>query len=159
MGGWSETDIKCKKHPKQRQSPGVCSACLRERLSQLSTHNNKITTASSCSSSLSTSVYSSGATSSYSSPIHHHHHHRAGSMSMKGPISFLIRGNDDGLMRSKSMAFVAREGMDNGMDRRINKKKTKKSGFWSKLINGSSVKRKHMKEMMKQSKQVNQMVY
>ncbi|PIA52023.1 hypothetical protein AQUCO_01000126v1 [Aquilegia coerulea] len=160
MGGWSETDIKCKKHPKQRQSPGVCSACLRERLSQLSTRNNKITTASSCSSSVSTSMYSSGATSSYSSPIHHHHHHhRGGSMSMKGPISFLIKGDDGLMMRSKSMAFVAREDhMDIGMDRRINKKK--KSGFWSRLINGSSVKRKHMKkEIMKQSKQVNQMVY
>ncbi|CAL1412968.1 unnamed protein product [Linum trigynum] len=30
----SAVNIRCKKHPKHRQSPRVCSACLREKLSQ-----------------------------------------------------------------------------------------------------------------------------
>ncbi|KAK9181439.1 hypothetical protein WN944_024576 [Citrus x changshan-huyou] len=29
------TVIKCRKHPKHKQSPGVCSLCLRDELSQL----------------------------------------------------------------------------------------------------------------------------
>ncbi|KAF9612048.1 hypothetical protein IFM89_037967 [Coptis chinensis] len=143
--GWSETDIRCKKHPKQRQSPGVCSACLRERLAQLTSRNNKITTASSCSSSLSSSAYSSVSSSYISSPVHY----RVGSTSMKGPISFLIK-DDDGLVRSKSMAFIARTRVDDMVVERRNKKK--KSSFWSRLIHGTSGKRKYVKEILKHSK-------
>ncbi|KAL5705130.1 hypothetical protein ACHQM5_023472 [Ranunculus cassubicifolius] len=150
-----DMNIRCKKHPKQRQSPGVCSACLRERLSQLSTRNNKITaTTSSFSSSLSSSSMYSSVSSSPSSPSHY----RVGSTSMKGrPISFLIKG-EDGLIRSKSVAFISSsrtktiDDLSIGLESR-NKKK-KKSGFWSRLLNGSNGKRRNMKEVVMQSKSI-----
>ncbi|KAL7175999.1 hypothetical protein ACSBR2_029553 [Camellia fascicularis] len=123
----SKTDVLCKKHPNHWQSPGVCSFCLRERLSQLSSSSsctNTINIASSCSSysSLSSSHY----TSSESSPVHHLYSvvsEPKGSTTM----SFL-RSVKNVLTKSKSMAFVARA---QGGDVRYGKKK---GGFWSKLF-------------------------
>ncbi|KAK9110986.1 hypothetical protein Scep_018505 [Stephania cephalantha] len=70
--------LRCSKHPKHRQSPGVCSMCLREKLFKLldaSSSSNTIVMASSSSSicssncsSMSSSPYSSEA-SSCSSPV------------------------------------------------------------------------------------------
>ncbi|KAK9110743.1 hypothetical protein Sjap_018803 [Stephania japonica] len=71
---------RCSKHPKHRQSPGVCSMCLREKLFKLldtSSSSSTIAMASSSSSicssncsSMSSSPYSSEA-SSCSSPVIH----------------------------------------------------------------------------------------
>ncbi|XAR62132.1 hypothetical protein NMG60_11016766 [Bertholletia excelsa] len=97
---------RCRKHPKHRQSPGVCSVCLRERLSQLSTTSSRggrggggaATAGSSSSSSL--SPLSSDSSSSESSPIHY-----------------------SILTKSRTVAFAPqrREGEKN-------------RGFWSKLL-------------------------
>ncbi|XP_010534087.1 PREDICTED: uncharacterized protein LOC104809723 [Tarenaya hassleriana] len=71
---------QCKKHPKHRQSPGVCSLCLNEKLSKLSLDYYDYTsssrdpeTVSSCSSSVSSSSGSSyhSSVSSCLSPLHH----------------------------------------------------------------------------------------
>ncbi|CAL9215927.1 unnamed protein product [Arabidopsis halleri] len=79
----SSSDYKysCKKHPKHRQSPGICSLCLKESLSKLSSDfydlsssmssSSLAKTMSSCSSasSESESDYSSTAISSYYSSV------------------------------------------------------------------------------------------
>lgn len=80
----SDNNYSCKKHPKHRQSPGICSLCLSESLSNLSldfhdyssgmspsSSRNVAKTASSCSSasSESESDYSSTAISSYYSSV------------------------------------------------------------------------------------------
>ncbi|XP_047955960.1 uncharacterized protein LOC125201763 [Salvia hispanica] len=58
----------CKKHPKHRQSPGVCSICLREKLSNLSNCAHNSRTARSPSSASSLSSYASSLSSSCASP-------------------------------------------------------------------------------------------
>nr|GLL39653.1 Protein ovarian tumor locus like [Ipomoea trifida] len=101
----------CRKHPQNRHCPGVCSACLTERLSRLSaaatTSRPANTATSSCSSSSSLSSLSSlssSEVSSYSSsPVHRH----------------FRRGKIIGVMKSKSVG----------------------RGFWSKLLGHRSEKR------------------
>ena len=81
---------QCKKHPKHRQCPGVCSLCLSEKLSKISSNNNnsrsraamikaraRVYYHSSSSSSLSSSSYeSSYASSKAASPLHEAARHR-----------------------------------------------------------------------------------
>lgn len=133
--GRSKSEARCKKHPNHKQTPGVCSSCLRERLSQLSSSKNTITTSCSSSTSCSSassyysspSYYSSGSvsSSSCSSPDHY-----PSSSSFR--ISFGLFG------RSRSSAFVARyrvgdDGVAGG--------RMKKGGFWSKLLRTSGKRR------------------
>ncbi|CAL5384039.1 unnamed protein product [Camellia sinensis] len=112
--------IGCKKHPKHQQSPGVCSVCLREKLSQLSTTSriNTKTKDSSCSSLSSLSSLSSHYSSSESSPVHD-----------RFSLGSEANGLRNVLRKSKSMAVVNRtrdgEGRDHGK---------KKDGFWSKFL-------------------------
>ncbi|XP_058087312.1 uncharacterized protein LOC131234442 [Magnolia sinica] len=126
--GWSESDYRCKKHPKHTQSPGVCSSCLRERLSQLSSSNAILTTTPFTSSSFSS--YSSAYASSYSSPAH-----------------LWMSHNEGGFGRSRSMVHVARE-LPGDVVSAVEKKK--KGGFWSKLLRPVSSKRR--KEVLSHSK-------
>ncbi|KAF3553889.1 hypothetical protein F2Q69_00015432 [Brassica cretica] len=74
----SDNNFSCKKHTKHRQSPGVCSLCLTERLSKVEyydyTKNAAQTASSHCSSTASSSTsvsscYSSSSVSSCSSPL------------------------------------------------------------------------------------------
>ncbi|KAK7351197.1 hypothetical protein VNO77_10476 [Canavalia gladiata] len=130
--GRFKPDGRCKKHPKHRQSPGVCSLCLRDKLSQLSSSSRKPTSASSCisssaSSSLS-SYYSSNSASSCASPTH------------PFPFSvFLLNAKHGGLVKSRSMALVPRrrEEAEGVVDDHHNKS-LKKGGFWSKLLHPKS---------------------
>ncbi|XP_042493378.1 uncharacterized protein LOC122072982 [Macadamia integrifolia] len=138
--GWAESDkMSCRKHPKHRQTPGVCSYCLREKLTKLSSASNSSGTGmegSSCSSSLSSSPYSSGATSSYSSPFHD----RFSSFDGRGGVGYGL------FLKSRSLvSFVPRmrkrsrnavEATDDG--------KNKKVGFWSKLLSSTGKKTKKM---------------
>ncbi|GFZ10234.1 hypothetical protein Acr_21g0008330 [Actinidia rufa] len=62
---------RCKKHPKHLQSPGVCSVCLRERLSQLSAGSRTNTTLVIKASSSTSSSLSSLSSSGEVSPVHH----------------------------------------------------------------------------------------
>ncbi|ESQ27968.1 hypothetical protein EUTSA_v10019488mg [Eutrema salsugineum] len=76
----SDNNFSCKKHTKHRQSPGICSLCLTERLSKLSLEYYDYTknvaqtassycSSSSCSTTSVSSCYSSSSVSSCSSPL------------------------------------------------------------------------------------------
>lgn len=113
---------RCKKHPKHQQSPGVCSICLGERLSQISSTSNSSSSSRRavnpyCSSSSSSSSLSSlsSCSSSELSPVHHRQ----------------VKWSKNNVFgKSRSMAFV---GEIVG--------KNKKSGFWSKLLRPRSQKK------------------
>ncbi|KAL0463174.1 UNVERIFIED_CONTAM: hypothetical protein Slati_0205000 [Sesamum latifolium] len=123
----------CKKHPKHRQSPGVCSICLGEKLSHLTNNptanssRSKPAAAHSPSSSFSSylSSLSSSNPSSYSSPI------RRSTAVQARKSTRVFKNVDNVLKKSRSMAFVLqrrKEGDENG------KSSENKSGFWSKLL-------------------------
>ncbi|XP_059433259.1 uncharacterized protein LOC132166459 [Corylus avellana] len=124
--GRSESQHGCKKHGNEMQLPGVCSSCLRERLSQLQSSSYRNTIGGgggySCSSSPPYSAVNSSST--YVSPIYRRHHRRASEM--MGSISFTLKvGN--GLKKSRSIAFITRKEEVAGCGK-------KKGGFWSKLL-------------------------
>ncbi|XP_022766398.1 uncharacterized protein LOC111311287 [Durio zibethinus] len=143
-GGRSKPNEGCKRHPKHRQSPGVCSLCLREKLSQLSAHSRsrrRTTTtivASSCYSSSSLSSYhSSSSVSSSSSPMHRYRYTKDG----KGTsFSLLLFSGKNILSKSRSVAFASRMRSKEGDDH--HKKEKKKGGFLSKLLHPRNTKRK-----------------
>ncbi|RVX23267.1 hypothetical protein VitviT2T_010707 [Vitis vinifera] len=126
----SEAGGKCKKHPEQEQLPGVCSACLRERLSQLygcKSQNKAVNMmgVSSCSSLSSSPPYSSASSSTLVSPNRSNHYRRASEVTAK--IAMVIGGgHGGGLKKSRSVAVVPSGRGGDG--------KTKKGGFWSKLL-------------------------
>ncbi|XXG86464.1 hypothetical protein AAC387_Pa11g1356 [Persea americana] len=115
---------RCKKHPKHRQSPGVCSLCLRERLSQLSS-------SSSSSSNTKFSVSCSSSHSSLSSLS------RSGSSSPPYFSSVLASATKGLFGRSRSMSVFARHG--EGV---VVEDKKKKGQFWSKLLRPGHRRRK-----------------
>ncbi|TKY56283.1 hypothetical protein E2542_SST20726 [Spatholobus suberectus] len=130
----------CKKHPKHRQSPGVCSLCLREKLTQLSSSNSRTITSSiitACSSSssslssLSSSYYSSASASSCASPMHCFCFTSEGKSSSS--VSIFLLSDNRGIMNGRF-----KSGADHGHD-----KSAHKSGFWFKLLHPKS---KRMKE-------------
>ncbi|KAB1219972.1 hypothetical protein CJ030_MR3G020083 [Morella rubra] len=147
--GRSKSDVKCKKHPKHRQSPGVCSLCLAERLSQLSTSSSRrtasATTARSSSPSSLSSYYSSSSASSCSSPVHRSHFSKEAG---KSSISFFLNGKN-ALTKSRSLAFGPR--MKNGDDN----DKNKKGGFLSKWLRPRT---KRMEESLMHSRTVREIV-
>ncbi|KAK1432212.1 hypothetical protein QVD17_09106 [Tagetes erecta] len=127
----------CSKHPKHQQSPGVCSMCLRERLSKISGSSSQAVTnvSSSCSSSsvssvssVSSSHCSSNAPSYTASPMHgYRNQSRMHDVERKGYLSFL--------KKSRSMAFVS--------EKKIGE------GFWSKLMGlkrSDNMKKRSMEE-------------
>ncbi|XP_031257506.1 uncharacterized protein LOC116144798 [Pistacia vera] len=137
--GKSKSDIiRCKKHPKHRQSPGVCSLCLREKLSKLSTSSSSrvysSTMESSSSSSLS-SYYSSSEASSCASPMHRYRFTTEGKNNISlFSLSFVSK---NGLTKSRSLAFFPRTRGKEGDD---HDNKKKKGGFLSKLLRPRSKK-------------------
>lgn len=143
----SKPDLKCKKHPKHRQSPGVCSLCLTEKLSQLSSRRtaaSSATVGSSCPSSSASSLssyYSSSSASSCSSPLRPYRFVKEG----KASISFLFNGKNV-LTKSRSVAFFPRTKNIGDDD---DDKKKKKGGFWSKLLRPRS---KRMEETLMHSR-------
>ncbi|XP_021284965.1 uncharacterized protein LOC110417091 [Herrania umbratica] len=134
-GGRSKPNEGCRRHPKHRQSPGVCSLCLGEKLSQLSAHTSSrsiTTTASSSSSSSLSSYYSSSSASSCSSPMHRYRFTTEG----KGTsLTLLLFSGKNILTKSRSVAFASRMRRKEGDD------KKKKNGFLSKLLHPRSSKR------------------
>ncbi|KAK3025943.1 hypothetical protein RJ639_040859 [Escallonia herrerae] len=128
--------MRCRRHPKHQQSPGVCSICLGERLSQLSTSLRSTTStmlmaSAGCSSSTtSLSSLSSTYSSNASSPMHRDY--RLGLEGKRYTMS-LLRSGKNVLLKSKSLAFVSRRrdqaGADDGK---------KKGGFWSKMVRSRS---------------------
>lgn len=140
MSKSSKHGVKCKKHPKHRQSPGVCSICLNEKLSQLSSgsgsrRNSDTAGSGSCSSS--PSSLSSYDSSSCSSPVHF--------TNLEGKIisslSFLLNGKNV-LTKSRSLVFFPRMNRprtgDNDHDDMKKDDQKKGRGFWSKFLRATS---------------------
>ncbi|XAR48539.1 hypothetical protein NMG60_11031390 [Bertholletia excelsa] len=136
-GGAKAGALRCKRHPKHQQSPGVCSLCLRERLSQLSTSNprkasglvNKYLSFSSSSSDL--SPLSSHCSSYQLSPVRLRHRRATEAKGWSGAL--LLGRSRKELKKSRSLACVAREREREEGREGIKKK----SGFWSKLLHRS----------------------
>ncbi|XP_044478467.1 uncharacterized protein LOC123205552 [Mangifera indica] len=135
--GKSKSDIiRCKKHPKHQQSPGVCSLCLIEKLSKISTSSSSrvysSTMESSSSPSSLSSYYSSSEASSCASPMHRYRFTTEGKNNIS--LSTLLFGSKNILKKSRSLVFVqGKEG-----DEHDNKKK--KGGFLSKILRPRSKK-------------------
>ena len=133
-GGRSKPNKGCKRHPKHRQSPGICSLCLREKLSQLSAHSSSRR----CTTTIDSSNYSSSSSlssyySSSSSPMHRYRFTTEG----KGTsFSLLLFSGKNILTKSRSVAFASKMRSKEGDD------KKKKSGFLSKLLHSRNRKRK-----------------
>ncbi|WVZ18850.1 hypothetical protein V8G54_006172 [Vigna mungo] len=148
---------RCKKHPKHRQSPGVCSLCLRDKLSQLSSDSpsssssrktNSISSSPSSSVSSSVSSYSSSPSSSASPtalPFPFSNEPRTASI-------FLFTAKHAGFLKSKSMSVLStrrrrrrNEAEAEADDDPGNNKPGKKSGFWSKLLHPKSKRMEEIK--------------
>ena len=140
VGRFHKPDGRCKKHPKHRQSPGVCSLCLSEKLIQLSSSSRRKTTFIAANSSSSSSVsslssyYSSSSASSCASPMHRRFD--PGKRKLSSSLSFfLLNGKHRQLIKSRSMAVVpGRKEGEGGVDI----KGRKKGGFWHKLLHPKS---------------------
>ncbi|KAI4307428.1 hypothetical protein L6164_030619 [Bauhinia variegata] len=155
--GWFKPDGRCKKHPKHRQSPGVCSLCLREKLTQISSTSRKMTTsvASSTSSSVSSlsSCYSTTSASSCASPMHRFRFITEGKSSSS--MSIFFPSAKPGLAKSRSLAVLPRRRHDAAaksnrlVDNNI--KSDKKAGFWSKLLHPKGKRKENAKLMHSRS--------
>ncbi|XP_019707448.1 uncharacterized protein [Elaeis guineensis] len=148
--GRSEMDGRCKRHPENGQSKGVCPFCLRERLSHISAPSSTSTTNASFTSSY---FSDSNLSNSTNSPPHQD--------TKITWLSLLLKGNpgkSEPLRKSRSLAFVMREeekGMQKaeGKKEKDKKKKRKKKGkFWSKLMIGSESRKKEMDGSLSHSK-------
>lgn len=127
----SKANSPCKKHPKHRQSPGVCSICLKEKLSQLSSSDS-----SSSSSRAARSRSSSSSLSSYASSLS-----SSNASSRSSPaVDFRRRLEPDArnssirfFNKSRSMAFAMRRRKEEP-DRSGEEIAIVKGGFWSRLL-------------------------
>ncbi|CAL9059600.1 unnamed protein product [Musa banksii] len=151
MGRPAKDESRCKRHPKHRQSVGVCPFCLRERLSHLTHPSSSSSAVYLSSSSASSSPYSTSDSdlSSYASTPPHH-------CDVKRPKGWLLpeprvaaRGGK--LTKSLSLVFVVRSHEEDEKEKKImadhkgkekEKTKKKKSRFWSKLLSGSNGRQK-----------------
>lgn len=145
---WSEPEVMCKKHPDQRQQPGVCSSCLREKLAKLPTFTFTMVP-----SRYSSSVSSSSSSTGIMSPTKNINKIHGGTNYRRNSSALVITGDSDsgtngfgvvngrnGLMRkSRSITYVARRRGRNGGG---GDGKKKKEGFWSKLLRSTSMKTK-----------------
>ncbi|XP_057419149.1 uncharacterized protein LOC130713394 [Lotus japonicus] len=115
---WSELEAGvtgCKVHPNNKQLPGVCSSCLRDKLLILS---NKQASSS------------SPPSSNYMSPAYRGHHRHVSSV--MDSVSSMISLNY-GLKRSRTIAFASGS-LRREKEVNRNKKESKKGGLWSKLL-------------------------
>ncbi|CAL0319332.1 unnamed protein product [Lupinus luteus] len=153
--GWFNPNGRCKKHLKHHQSPGVCSLCLKDKLSQLSSFSSssKRTTSGACdssSASSSLSSYCSSSASSLASPMHPFKERKGGSSSIS--IFLTSSSSKHGLVKSRSMAFLPRRRKDSEEDNTT--KSAKKEGFWFKLLhpkNKRSMEKKDIKRVHSKS--------
>ncbi|EOA36560.1 hypothetical protein CARUB_v10011701mg [Capsella rubella] len=122
----TKTAVFCKKHPKHRQSPGVCSLCLNEKLSlfmKAASSRGRPRSLSSSSTSSSLSSYCSSSVSSCPSPL------------LDGRRYLVVEGGSgrrekgvSWMTKSRSVAYKVDD---------EKKKKTTKSGFFYGLVMGN----------------------
>ncbi|CAA0812504.1 Unknown protein [Striga hermonthica] len=142
---WSESRVICRRHPEEIPQPGVCPACLRQRLSEIVAGNSRLLTGdhsyyySPDSPSISGSpAYIYGCSDSGGCPspaveIRRRGRRRIASDVMDSIYMAISGGN--GLKKSRSMAFASRSVVgdgDGGGGGGVNRKK--KLGFWNKLL-------------------------
>ena len=121
----------CREHPNNKQQPGVCASCLREKLSKL--YDNKVNKTTYYSPPLSTTSPQPFSSSSlnYVSPAYRRllrRHTSHVTDSVPSMISF-----NYGSEKSKSIAFASR---NRPREREVNRdnRGRKKDSFWSKLL-------------------------
>ncbi|KAL6523563.1 hypothetical protein OROGR_017166 [Orobanche gracilis] len=125
--------MRCKKHPRHKQSPGVCSICLVKRLSQLSSSKKTTRKVSRTPSSSSLSSLSSCDSSSNASSCASPNYCGMGRSEGKGwYVSFFnVSGKNVILTKSRSLEFYPpRPDREHAND----DYQKNKGGFWSKLI-------------------------
>ncbi|CAK9325587.1 unnamed protein product [Citrullus colocynthis] len=134
----------CKRHPNHRQSPGVCSLCLTEKLSRIlsaaTTTTSSRKTSDSLSSSSSSSYYSSASSSSSCSSPNLYNYNAD-----RRRAAFVF------FKKSKSMAAIAPR-----LRGRTESESGKKSklGFWSRFLNRPRRKRMEVQEVLMHSRTV-----
>ncbi|XP_026434255.1 uncharacterized protein LOC113331829 [Papaver somniferum] len=160
---------RCKKHPQHRQSPGVCSCCLREKLSYVVNINNNFTATNSTASSL----FWSSSSSHIPSPTHSQQQQQQQEEQASTSLEVIsgqklstnitrngVKKDEQEFKRSRSMEVIIRKKYvdDDEVivedDRRFNKKKFG-PGFWLRLLNKptpSTNKRNDKMSMMMHSK-------
>lgn len=142
MNNYVQLDMKleaggggCKDHPSNKQVPGVCPSCLRDKLLKLYNNNNNPT-------------YPLPAPP-FSQPLNSHvsGRHRRHSSSVTDSASSMASFNY-GLKKSNSIAFASRS---LAIDREVNgnNRGSKKRNFWSKLL---KLTRKNAREPFMHSK-------
>ncbi|GER26174.1 Avr9/Cf-9 rapidly elicited protein 75 [Striga asiatica] len=144
---WSESQVICRQHPDEIPQPGVCPACLRQRLSKIIAGNSRLLTGdhnyyySPDSPSISGSpayIYGCSDSGGFSSPAVERlrRGRRRIASDVMDSIYLAISGNviGNGLNKSRSMAFASRSvlGDGDGDGGGVNRKK--KLGFWNKLL-------------------------
>ncbi|KAL6984089.1 hypothetical protein U1Q18_017465 [Sarracenia purpurea var. burkii] len=143
--GGSKSDVgRCKKHPKHRQSPGVCSVCLTEKLSRLPTTSRShaaaaaMAASSSSSSSSSLSSLSSHYSSSELSPVRT----RLGSELKASSVSFFRSINGKNFLTKSWSVASSSSSLNCGSGSRSDHGDGKKKGigFWGKLVRARSKK-------------------
>ncbi|XP_026433164.1 uncharacterized protein LOC113330573 [Papaver somniferum] len=159
---------RCKKHPQHKQSPGVCSCCLREKLYYVVNINNNFTATNSTASSL---FWSSS--SHIPSPTHGQQQQQqqeekastsleviSGQKVSTNLIRNGVKKDEQEFKRSRSLEVVIRKKyvVDDEVivedDKKLNKKKFGR-GFWLRLLNKptpSTNKRNDKMSMMMHSK-------
>ncbi|KAK2443653.1 hypothetical protein QL285_014739 [Trifolium repens] len=135
---WCEleaTRVRCKEHPNDKQIPGVCSSCLRDKLSQLYT-KNPVEPLYNCSPSspASPQAIDEGSTN-HGSSGHRGRRFRRNASHATGSASCMISFNHAlNLKKSKSLAVASRNRV---RDRDVGGgggRGRKKDGFWSKVL-------------------------
>lgn len=130
--GWIHPEMMCMMHPDEKQHPGICSSCLREKLKQLPAipfaTNQPFSPTAFYSSSTQSSVCASPTSN------RHAHHRRVSSTFAPGPDVYVINGKGR-MGKSHSVRCIKRKRVRNGV---VEGKK--KEGFWSKLIRSTSLK-------------------
>ncbi|TQE07446.1 hypothetical protein C1H46_006961 [Malus baccata] len=179
--GWSESQRGCKKHQQFQYyaadnkqtliSPGVCSACLSEKLSQLYAPSSTYLTDRlqvNGPSSHDQPDFSSSSSSTCNSPPPvagsrpDHRRRNSSHMNVLGSVSFMIRsssttcvpttggGGHGPMKKSRSVAVVSKTSHHRFGDHHKNSSgKKKKRGFWSKLLRTTGSR--SSKEVLKHS--------
>ncbi|KAG5090290.1 hypothetical protein JHK82_049068 [Glycine max] len=114
----------CKEHPYDKQSPGVCSSCLREKLSQLYNTNPIIDPRCFSPASSPASPHQSFSSSKHGSSGHRRPRFRRNASHVAESASCMLSLN---LKKSKSLAFASRH-------RDVMMSGRKKDGFWTKVL-------------------------
>ncbi|KAK7311114.1 hypothetical protein RJT34_09033 [Clitoria ternatea] len=120
----------CKLHLNEKQVPGVCSSCLRDKLSQLY-HRNPVDPSYYSPSPSSPASPQPLSSATVPSSAHGRRFHRNASHAADSASSFNYGLN---LKKSKSLAFASRNKRERDVNGGGGGRGRKKDGFWSKVL-------------------------